>query len=189
MKIITTPLSRLIPLFIAIIFASCTSERDSLDAVRDYRPDDKYFKSGLVSLHFLTEVSPIPKVDSAYSEMIAHYDLALDAEGAKDGTYTGSSPRDAFDYRHEATITIRDEMIVDIDYNEVNREGEGKEEDEAYCKEMSIAGTTPAIAYPLMEKQLLETQDLGAVDAVSGATYSFYRFRFAVMVALMKANI
>ncbi len=189
MKFIATPVSRIIPLFIAVIIASCTPESDSLDAVRDFRPDDKYFKSGLVSLHFLTEVSPIPRVDSAYSEMIAHYNLPMDAEGAKDGTFIGASPRDAFDYSHVATITIRDEKIISVDYNEVNREGVGKEEDEAYCEEMSIAGITPAIAYPLMEKQLLEEQDLGAVDATTGATYSLYRFRFAVMVALMKANL
>ena len=54
---------------------------------------------------------------------------------------------------------------------------------------MSVTGTTPAIAYPVMEKMLLSTQDMMQVDGVSGATYSLYRFRFAVTVALMHAYL
>jgi major membrane immunogen (membrane-anchored lipoprotein) len=54
---------------------------------------------------------------------------------------------------------------------------------------MSITGTTPAIAYPILEQKLLSTQDILKVDAVSGASYSLYRFRYAVTIALMKANL
>ena len=49
-----------------------------------------------------------------------------------------------------------------------------------------ITGTTPAIAYPVMEKQMLEEQDMMSVDAVSGATYSLYRFRYALTVTMIK---
>jgi major membrane immunogen (membrane-anchored lipoprotein) len=45
------------------------------------------------------------------------------------------------------------------------------------------------IAYPEMEEMLLTTQDITKVDGVSGATYSRYRFRYAVCLALMKALI
>jgi len=181
----------LIPVFglMIVLFASCREQPAPLDEVRQFRPDDKYFRAGLISLHFITEVSPIPKVDSAYREMISAYDLPLDAAGAKDGTWTGSSPYDAFDYRHQATIEIENGQIVSVDYNEIHRNGTGKQEDESYCEEMSITGTTPAIAYPAMEAQLPEVQNLELVDGVSGATYSLYRFRYAVMIALMKAGI
>ena len=65
----------------------------------------------------------------------------------------------------------------------------GKQEDEAYCEQMSITGTTPAIAYPNMEEQLVSKQNILDVDSVSGASYSLYRFRYAVTIALMKASI
>lgn len=50
-------------------------------------------------------------------------------------------------------------------------------------------GTTPAIAYPILEERLLDNQDILKVDAVSGASYSLRRFRYAVVIALMKANL
>ena len=43
-----------------------------------------------------------------------------------------------------------------IDYNEVNMDQTGKEENLEYNKEMSVAGTSPSIAYPKMEKQMLD---------------------------------
>ena len=54
---------------------------------------------------------------------------------------------------------------------------------------MSITGTTPAIAYPDMEQQLISKQNIMDVDGVSGASYSLFRFRYAVTIALMKAMI
>jgi len=40
-----------------------------------------------------------------------------------------------------------------------------------------------------LEKQLVEKQDVLQIDAVSGATYTLYRFRYAVIVALIKAKL
>jgi major membrane immunogen (membrane-anchored lipoprotein) len=169
---------------------SCSSRQESdLDLIKKFKPEDKYFKSTLVSLHFMLETSPVEEVDTLFRQMIALYDLPVNAEEVKDGTYTGSSPYDAFDYRHVVKIRIEGGKIVEVDYNELLQDGLGKQEDEAYCEEMSVGGTTPAIAYPSMEQQLLATQDLMEVDAVSGATYSLYRFRYAVMIALMKALV
>ena len=168
---------------------ACKTPVEGLDAVKPYHPEDKYFKSSLVTLHFVIETSPIPEIDTLFSQLRTLYDLPVDASGANDGVFTGESPYDAFDYKHVVTIEIRDEEIVSVDYNEVNKEGIGKEEDKAYCEEMSITGTTPAIAYPIMEEQFLETQDLLEVDAVSGASYSLQRFRYALTVALIKARL
>jgi major membrane immunogen (membrane-anchored lipoprotein) len=174
---------------IVLIINSCTSTADPLDAVKPFQPEDKYFKSALVTLHFVIETSPIPEVDTLFAQLREMYALPVDARGAKDGTFTGASPYDAFDYSHVVSIKIKDEQIVSVDYNEVNKEGVGKQEDEPYNEEMSVTGTTPAIAYPIMEEQFLETQNLLEVDAVSGASYSLQRFRYALTVALIKARL
>jgi len=169
--------------------SSCSNGKDELNMVKPFRPDDKYFKSALVTFHFMLETSPVNVVDSLFNNLVNKYDLPVRAEGAKDGAFRGVSPYDAFDYRHEVKIKIKDSKIIQVEYNEVKRKGIGKREDSEYCDEMSISGTTPAIAYPAMEEDLLSHQDLRKVDGVSGATYSLYRFRFAVMVALIQAYI
>lgn len=168
---------------------SCACEEDSLDAIKAFKPENKYFKSTLVSLHFMMETSPVAEVDSFFRQLILRYGLPVTPQGAKDGSYTGTTPLDAFDYRHEVKLRIQDGLIVELDYNELKADGSGKQEDEKYCEEMSVTGTTPAIAYPHMEEMLLATQNMMEVDAVSGASYSLQRFRLAVTLALMQASL
>ena len=179
----------MVPLWIIVSCNPCVCEEDSLDKVKAFHAEDEYFKAALVALHFQMETSPVDEVDRLFQQLIMRYSLPLDASDAKDGTYHGASPYDAFDYRHEVEIEVREGTIVAVDYNEVHKDGIGKQEDEEYCEKMSVTGTTPALAYPLMEKMLLENQNLPEVDAVSGATYSLYRFRYAVSLALMQAII
>ncbi len=179
----------LILLFTFCFLFACNDTKDSLDAVKEFKPDDKYFKAGLVSLHFRTEVSPIPEVGKAFEQTIKAYNLPVNAQGCRDGVYIGESPYDAYDYRHSVKIEIKNNKIISVDYNEIKKGGIGKQEDKEYCEEMSASGTTPAIAYPHMEKQLLDKQELSGITAVTGASYSLYRFRYAVMIALMKARI
>jgi len=172
------------------LFSSCScQERDDLDKIKAFKPEDKYFKSAMVSLHFVMETSPVHEVDSLFRQLIEIYQLPVDASHVKDGVYTGESPYDAFDYKHVVEIRIEEGKFVEVDYDEVKRDGQGKQDDEEYGEEMSVTGTTPAMAYPIMEEQLIATQDLTGVDGVSGATYSRYRFRYAITVALMKALI
>ena len=171
------------------ITPSCRKVQDDLDVVRQFKPEDKYFKASLVGLHFIMETSPISRVDSTFDQLIQEQDLPTKALSCKDGIYTGESPLDAYDYVHVVKIEIKDEKIISVDYNEIKKDGIGKQEDEEYCREMSVTGTTPAIAYPKLESQLVEKQDILKVDAVTGATYSLYRFRYAVMIALMKARL
>ncbi|MBN2012552.1 FMN-binding protein [candidate division KSB1 bacterium] len=140
-------------------------------------------------MHFITESSAIPKVDSAFNQLICQQNLPVNASGCADGVFTGESPYDAYDYKHIVEITIKNEKIVAVEYDEINRDGHGKQTDKSYCKEMSSAGTTPALAYPIIEQQLADKQDINGVDMVSGASYSLYRFRYAVMIALMKARL
>lgn len=173
---------------IIFFFTSCRndSQVDDLDLVKAFKPGDKYFKSSLVSLHFVIETSSIDKIDTLFKQLIEDNKLPMTANGIPDGIYTGESPKDAFDYKHVVKIEVENEKIVSIDYNEIPPRGSGKQEDENYCKEMSITGTTPAKAYPAMEKQMLKEQDILKIDAVSGATYSLYRFRYALTVAMIK---
>lgn len=168
---------------------SCDCPEDSLDGIRAFKPENKYFKSALVALHFMMETSAPADVDPLFKQLIQAYELPISTEGAKDGIYIGATPYDAFDYRHEVRIVIEESKIIEVDYNEVKKDGHGKQEDVEYCEEMSVTGTTPAIAYPIMEEMLLAEQNMMQVDAVSGATYSLYRFRLAVTVALMQALI
>ena len=86
-------------------------------------------------------------------------------------------------------VVVKDGKITEVEYNEIHKDGSDKKSDKKYNEEMSKAGTSPAIAYPEMEKQLLEKQEMWEVDATSGATYSLYRFRYAVTVALVKAQM
>jgi major membrane immunogen (membrane-anchored lipoprotein) len=180
---------RLLFIIAILIGCNCQEKNNSLDAIKKYQPDEKNFKASLVSLHFIIETSPISRVDSVFKQMIANYDLPIDASDCQDGTYSGESPYDAYDYKHVVTIEIEYGKITDVQYDEVHRDGTSKQSDSEYNIAMKVAGTSPAEAYPKMEKQLLKKQDLLNVDAVTGATYSLYRFRYAVTIALLKAKL
>lgn len=64
----------------------------------------------------------------------------------------------------------------------------GATPDDEYGKRMLESGTTPAIAYPKYENQMLQNQDFNQVDAVSGASYSNYRFKLAILYAIMNSG-
>ncbi len=183
---------RLAVLLIAVFCMSCSSpklQEDSLDSLKAFKPDDHYFKAGLKTMHFYRECSSISKVDSFYLFMINQYGLPTDAVNCADGVYVGESPYDAYDYSHRAEITISNEKIVDVIYDEIHKNGLGKRGDAEYNEQMSVAGSSPAKAYPLYEQQLLTKQNILDIDGVTGASYSNYRFRYAVMLALMKARM
>lgn len=170
-------------------FCACQNQNDSLDDVKSFQPENKYFKAALMTLHFKTETSPIPEVDKSFQQIIQTYKLPTSAAGCRDGIYTGISPNDAYDYRHVAKIAIKNEKIISIEYTEIHKNGTRKDEDPQYNTAMGKGGTSPAEAYPQMEKQLLENQDIMRVDALSGATYSLYRMRYSVILALMQAQL
>lgn len=182
---------RVIFIVFSVVFLSisCREQKDDLDIIKEYNPENKYFKANMVTIHYIIETSPIAKLDTLFTMLIEQNGLPVSARGCPDGVYTGSSPYDAFDYEHTVKIEIKDEKIISVDYDEIKKSGTGKKEDKKYCEEMKVTGTTPAIAYPEMERQLLEEQNMMDVDAVTGATYSLYRFRYALTVALMKAKL
>ncbi|MFC1525577.1 hypothetical protein ACFL6X_02070 [Candidatus Latescibacterota bacterium] len=179
---------RALPL-IALLMLSCTSAVDDFQQLAQFRPEDKYFTASLKGLHFIIESSEIERVHDMFRTIVEGNAIPTSAAKCRDGTFTGVSPYDAYDYRHEARLDIRGGRIAAVDYDEVHVSEKAKQTDETYNQEMSASGTSPALAYPSYERQLLERQDLMQVDAVSGATYSLYRFRYAVALALMKASL
>ena len=176
-------------LFSGVSLAQDCNEDGSLDELKAYMPENVYFKTGFKGLHFVLETHPISEVDTMFWKLINAYDLPVSTHRAADGTYTGESPYDAYDYKHVVELTIEGQKISAVNYNEVHKDGSDKKSDKKYNEQMSATGTSPAIAYPDMEKQLVEKQAMWEVDATSGATYSLYRFRYAVTLALMKAEM
>jgi len=78
--------------------------------------------------------------------------------------------------------------MVSIDYDEVHRDGHAKQHDTGYGENMLQSGTTPAIAYPKYESGMLNKQNFNEIDAVSGASYSLYRFRLAILYAMLNSG-
>lgn len=106
--------------------------------------------------------------------------IEIDAKAAlKDGEYSleekniGSTGWKAF-----LNMTVKDGKIVDADYNYLNADGELKTSDEGYQEKMTeIAGTGPQDYIPALNNDLVEKQNAGEVDIVTGATHSAHTFK------------
>ncbi|MEG8947992.1 FMN-binding protein [Rosettibacter firmus] len=176
-------------LFVFLFLKCSTVEKDSLEEIKNYNLSDRFFKASVKNMHFLIETRSPEELNLLFEQWIKANNIPVDASGCKDGIYTGESPYDAYDYKHVVKIEIKNEKIIKIDYDEIKKGGKGKENDIEYNEEMKVTGTSPSIAYPSYENQMLEKQNIMKVDAVSGATYSLYRFRYALSIALMKAKL
>jgi major membrane immunogen (membrane-anchored lipoprotein) len=150
-------------------------------------PDPK--KSAILEkIHWIIERSDMNKVRSAFQEICNENHFSGLVSGLKDGTYKGASSADNYGYRHEVVFEMKNGKMISVDYDEIHTSGHAKQHDEDYCKRMLQSGTTPAIAYPAYEKQMLEKQDFNQVDAVSGASYSQYRFKLAILHAILNSG-
>ena len=114
----------------------------------------------------------------------------FDLTGAKDGTYTVDSSRDEKLGYSTLTLTIKDGKITAADFKGVDLLGNVKDESygsllgEGDYKKAQVA--VKAIdTYP---KQLLETQNLKKVDAISGASISYGQFVETVTKAVDEAK-
>lgn len=105
-------------------------------------------------------------------------DKKIDLSAARDGTYTAESSRDDKLGYSTLTLTIQNHQIVAAEFTGVDLFGNVKDESygrltgEGDYKKAQVAVKAIA-AYP---KQLVETQDLRKVDAISGATISYGQF-------------
>ncbi len=142
----------------------------------------------LEKIHWIIERSDMNKVRKGFQAICAENEFSSLVSGLKDGKYKGATPADDYGYRHEIMFEIKKGKMISVDYDEINAAGHAKQSDEEYGKRMITSGTTPAIAYPKYENQMLEKQDFNKIDAVSGASYSNYRFRLAILYAILNSG-
>ena len=135
------------------------------------------------------EINSIKNVKEVFGKYLKEFLVSTKPGNLKDGEYSGDSIYDNYKYKHSVKITIKNGKIIKVFYNEVKKVGKGKRYDKKYCLEMKKgSGASPAEVYPIYEKELLKKQDFMKVDAISGATYSLYRFRTALIRAFFKAG-
>lgn len=138
----------------------------------------------LEQLHAFIEHSPVAHLETEYLKTMQATGLPTSTFNLPDGAYRGETPADDFGYRHVIQFEVTNGKLGQLDYDEIHADGHTKEGDEQYGEKMSASGTTPAIAYPIYENTLMEQQNLEELDAVSGASYSLYRFKLAVAYAI-----
>ena len=139
-------------------------------------------------LHLVIERSPVDTVKAEFELFVRKNALKTTALNCNNGKYIGLSPADDYGYFHLAVLEINEGKIINLYYDEFKPNGDNKRTDVVYNHEMLRSGTSPSVAYPIYENQLIKNQDYMKVDAVTGATYSLYRFRMAVANALGKAS-
>ncbi len=98
----------------------------------------------------------------------------------KDGTYGAKTEPDQYGYYGEIELTITNNKITEVTYDEKDSEGTPKGED---------------YPYPLgpesedkFEEQLLQKQDPEKVEVITGATQTWERFKMTAKDALKKAE-
>ncbi|AOY76197.1 FMN-binding protein [Clostridium formicaceticum] len=107
----------------------------------------------------------------------------------EDGTYTGELEVNEKGWTSVVEIVVEDGKITEVDYDELDEDGNRKSEDEEYNERWeAAAGISAPEAYPQLEQSLIETQDIDAVDAVSGATATTRDFKDVVQQALDQQN-
>ena len=120
----------------------------------------------------------------------AQHRINLDA--AKDGIYIVESSRDAELGNGTLTLTIRDKKITATEFTGCDVFGKVKDADYG-----SLAGRdsddyrkaqAAVAALKIYPAQLVATQDLGAVDAIAGATVSYNQFVETVKRAAAEAS-
>ncbi len=142
----------------------------------------------LEQVHWIIERSDMNKVRLEFQKICDGNHFSSLVSGLKDGIYKGASPADDYGYRHEVVFEMKGGKMISINYDEIHADGHAKQHDDEYCKAMLQSGTTPAIAYPSYENQMLEKQDFNQIDAVSGASYSQYRFKLAILYAILDSG-
>ncbi|MFZ5967210.1 MAG: FMN-binding protein [Bacillota bacterium] len=108
----------------------------------------------------------------------------------QDGTYKATYDFiDGHGWKPQVEIVVEGGKITKAVMDYVNPDGKLKSEDAAYAKNMKAkSGIAPAEAYEKMNAALVETQDIGAVDTVAGATSSSEFFKALSKAALANAE-
>ena len=116
----------------------------------------------------------------------------IDLSNAKDGTYTVESSLDDKLGKSVLTLTIKDKKIVAADFEGYDLFGNVKGEDYGSLTGKDSAdykkAQTAVKAIKIYPAQLVETQDLSKVDAISGASISYGQFIETANIALNEAT-
>jgi len=139
-------------------------------------------------MHWMIERSDMKTVIQKFDEYCRKNDFSSLVNGLKDGKYKGKTPADDYGYYHEISFEMKDGKMISIDYDEIHLDGHAKQNDVEYNKQMLKSGTSPAIAYPSYESQMLKKQDFNKIDGISGASYSLYRFKMAILYAMLNSE-
>ena len=134
---------------------------------------------------------------------LAALSLAACGGGAatyKDGTYTGKSEPHEGDEEGNGdgygvvTLTIKDNKITECVFETYELNGALKDENygmvdgEIKNKDFYNKAQKAIAAAPVYAQQLVETNDIKQVDAISGATFNYNDFQDAVRDALNQAK-
>ncbi|MBM7616060.1 FMN-binding protein [Alkaliphilus hydrothermalis] len=110
-----------------------------------------------------------------------------DPVGFEDGKYEAEGEVDERGWKPFIEITVADGKITEVSYDEINEEEQLKTEDEEYnAKWKEKSGVSAPEAYPQLEQDLIEKQNVEKVDAVTGATSSSESFKEMAKKALAK---
>ena len=107
-----------------------------------------------------------------------------------DGTYHAQYDRkDVRNWIPFLDITVKDGKVTKAYYDYTNENGDLRTDDDNYVKGYSDAhnGTTPREDFDKLGTELVDTQDIEKVDAVSGATHSSRNFEELANAALKNA--
>ena len=175
--------------FITFLFSNSLVSSQHAKNEETHNTITKVSNADWENLHLMIERSPVDTVKEKFALFVKNNALETKAINSKNGKYFGLTPADDFGYLHLVYLEINEGKIINIHYDELKPNDKNKRTDTEYNREMLKSGTSPAIAYPIYEQQLIKSQDYMKVDAVTGATYSLYRFRIAVAKALEKARV
>ncbi|NLP46868.1 MAG: FMN-binding protein [Epulopiscium sp.] len=117
-------------------------------------------------------------------------DTAVTNTLLQDGTWTAEA--DTFDdhgWKPTVSIKVEGNKITEVIFDYVNENGQLKKEDEGYNIAMKgKSGTSPEEAFPQLEQELIEKQNVDNIDVVTGATVSSEDFKTIAKKALEKAH-
>lgn len=112
------------------------------------------------------------------------------AAAFKDGEYKGTYDKmDSHGWKPQIDIKIEGGKITKVDFDNVNKDGKLKSQDEAYEASMKKAKNIGPKEYtPKLDQQLVDSQDAEKIDGVTGATSSSNEFKALSKAVLEKAK-
>ena len=109
-------------------------------------------------------------------------------ESLRDGYYTAEAKYfDEYGWKEYVTIFVSGGKITTVEYNAKNPNGFIKSWDMDYMRVMNASeGTYPNAYTRIYAADLLAKQDAEKIDAVSGATHSYHKFKQLAAAVIIK---